>query len=186
VRENSCGRLELTQHLCFFVTRAKSNFDYRRLCYRKVDKSTGLRCDQTIRLNGFYASQDYPAVLRRIGYFDIETNKKFIFLTNNFALPALTIARLYKCRWKIEKLFQVDQAVPTNQTMFLPRRERAEDTSLDCYQHLCVGGDCQENTQSRTEFGRDPANSQHCTSRESSSQTSTYERHVAKQESRFS
>ena len=95
-----------TQNLSTFVTRAKSNFDYRRLYYRKVDKTTGLRCDQTIMLNGFYASQDYPAVLRRIGYFDIETNKKFIFLTNNFALPALIIAQLYKCRWRIEIFFK--------------------------------------------------------------------------------
>lgn len=59
-----------------------------------------------IRLNGFYASQDYPAILRRIGYFDIETDKKFIFLTNNFTLPALTIAQLYKCRWRIEIFFK--------------------------------------------------------------------------------
>jgi len=95
-----------TQNLSFFVTRAKSNFDYRRLYYRQVNKSTGLRCDQTIRLNGFYASQNYPAVLRRIGYFDTETNKKFVFLTNNFGLPALTIARLYKCRWQIEIFFK--------------------------------------------------------------------------------
>jgi len=95
-----------TQNLSTFVTRAKSNFDYRRLYYRNVDKSTGLRCDQTIMLNGFYASQDYPAVLRRIGYFDIETNKRFVFLTNNFTLPALTIARLYKCRWRIEIFFK--------------------------------------------------------------------------------
>jgi hypothetical protein len=57
-------------------------------------------------LSGFYASQDYPAVLRRIGYFDIETNKKFIFLTNNFGLPALIIAQLYKCRWRIEIFFK--------------------------------------------------------------------------------
>jgi transposase len=95
-----------TQDLSTFITRAKSNFDYRRLYYRKVDKTTGLRCDQTIRLNGFYPSQDYPAVLRRIGFFDVETDKKFIFLTNNFALPALTIAQLYKCRWRIEIFFK--------------------------------------------------------------------------------
>jgi transposase len=95
-----------TQNLSTFVTRAKSNFDYRRLYYRKVDKSTGLRCDQTIRLNGFYASQDYPAALRRISYFDNETNKRFVFLTNNFALLALTIAQLYKCRWRIEIFFK--------------------------------------------------------------------------------
>ncbi len=95
-----------TQNLSTFITRAKSNFDYSRIGYQHIDKTTGLRCDQTIRLNGFYASQDYPAVLRRIGYFDIETNQKFIFLTNNFSLPALTIAQLYKCRWQIEIFFK--------------------------------------------------------------------------------
>ena len=95
-----------TQNVSTFITRAKNNFDYRRLYYRKVDKTTGLRCDQTIRLNGFYASQDYPAVLRRVGYYDIATNKKFIFLTNNFSLDALTIAGIYKCRWRIEIFFK--------------------------------------------------------------------------------
>jgi transposase len=95
-----------TENLSTFVTRAKGNFDYRRLYYRKVDKRTGLRCDQTIRLNGFYTSQDYPAVLRRIGFFDTETNQKFVFLTNNFVLPALTVAGLYKCRWRIEIFFK--------------------------------------------------------------------------------
>jgi len=95
-----------TQNLSTFVTRAKTNFNYRRLSYREVDKATGLRCDQTIRLNGYYVSQDYPAVLRRIGYYDSETNKKFIFLTNNFTLDALTIAQLYQCRWRIEIFFK--------------------------------------------------------------------------------
>jgi hypothetical protein len=95
-----------TQNLSFFATRAKSNFDYRRFQYYKVDKTTGLRCDQMIRLNGYYASQDYPAVLRRISYFDTETKKRFVFLTNNFTLPALTIVRLYKCRWRIEIFFK--------------------------------------------------------------------------------
>ena len=95
-----------TQNLSFFVTRAKNNFDYRRLQYYKVDKTTGLRCDQIIRLNGYYASQDYPAILRRISYFDTETEKRFVFLTNNFTLPALTIVRLYKCRWQIEIFFK--------------------------------------------------------------------------------
>jgi len=95
-----------TQNLSTFITRAKRNLDYRRLCYRKVGKITGLRCDQTIRLNGFYAWQDYPAALRRVGYFDLETNKKFVFLTNNFSLPALTVAQLYKCRRQIEIFFK--------------------------------------------------------------------------------
>jgi hypothetical protein len=95
-----------TQNLCSFVTRSKSNFDYSRLSYNPVDKNTGLRCDQTIRINGFYTSQDYPAVLRRISYVDPDTNKKLIFLTNNFTLPALTIAKLYKCRWQIELFFK--------------------------------------------------------------------------------
>jgi hypothetical protein len=95
-----------TQNLSTFITKAKRNFDYRRLYYRKIDKATGLRCDQTIRLNGYYVSQDYPAVLRRISYFDAENKKRFVFLTNNFALPALTVAGLYKCRWQIEIFFK--------------------------------------------------------------------------------
>ena len=95
-----------TQNLCPFITRPKSNFDYSSLSYNPVDRSTGLRCDQTIRLNGYHTSQDYPAVLRRISYVDLDTNKKLVFLTNNFALPALTITKLYKCRWQIELFFK--------------------------------------------------------------------------------
>lgn len=95
-------------HQCssFFVIRAKSNFDFRRLYSHPVDRSTGLICDQTVKLSGFYAAKDYPEKLRRIGYFDKEQNKKLTFLTNNFNLPALTIAKIYQSRWQIELFFK--------------------------------------------------------------------------------
>lgn len=94
------------QHLSFFVTRAKSNFDYRRLYSHAIDKTTGLKCDQTVLLNGDRSSKDYPEKLRRIKYFDAETNKMFVFLTNNFKLPAIVIADLYRCRWQVELFFK--------------------------------------------------------------------------------
>ncbi len=90
----------------FFVTRAKKNFQFGRRYSRPVDKSTGLRCDQTIILKGFYARKDYPEALRRVCYFDAETNKEFVFLSNNFIQPALAIAKLYKCRWRVELFFK--------------------------------------------------------------------------------
>jgi hypothetical protein len=93
-------------HLCSFITRAKSNFHYSRLRSYPVDKRTGLRCDQMIRLHGHSVRQDYPAALRRIGYVDPETRKRLVFLTNNFTLPALTVARVFKCRWQIELFFK--------------------------------------------------------------------------------
>ena len=101
------GRL-YTFHQClaFFVTRAKGNFQFRRLYSHPVDKSTGLRCDQTIVLTGFYASQDYPEKLRRVCYEDKETEQNLVFLTNCFTLPAITIAQLYKCRWQVELFFK--------------------------------------------------------------------------------
>ena len=95
-----------TQHAAFFVIRAKSNLDYTRRSSRAVDKTTGLRSDQTIVLHAPKASKDYPDALRRISYFDAETEKRFVFLTNNFVLPALTIAQLYKCRWQVELFFK--------------------------------------------------------------------------------
>jgi len=90
----------------FFVTRAKKNSRWRRRYSRPVDKSTGLLCDQTAVLTGFYSHQQYPEALRRIGYRDPATGKKFVFLTNNFTLDALLIAQLYRARWQIELFFK--------------------------------------------------------------------------------
>ena len=94
------------QSLAFFVTRAKSNFVFKRLYSRPVDKSTGVRADQIIMVTGFYTLLDYPEKLRRIRYYDVETKKRFVFLTNNFTLPAIVIAKLYKCRWQVELFFK--------------------------------------------------------------------------------
>ena len=95
-------------HQCsaFFVTTAKKNFQFKRIYSRKVDKSTGLRCDQTIRLTGTKSFQYYPEKLRRISYVDKDTLNRYVFLTNNFVLSALVIAILYKCRWNIELFFK--------------------------------------------------------------------------------
>ena len=88
----------------FFIIRSKRNFKFRRLYSHKVDTSTGLRFDQTIVLTNSF--KDYPEKLRRVGFFDAKNNKLLIFLTNDFSLPALTIARLYKCRWQVELFFK--------------------------------------------------------------------------------
>jgi hypothetical protein len=96
----------IQQTSAFFVTRAKSNFKFKRLYSNKVDKSTGVQCDQIIVLTGFYAKKDYPDKLRRIRYHDAEHNNTLVFLTNNFTLPALTIAKLYRCRWQVELFFK--------------------------------------------------------------------------------
>src|SRR4030043_1036190 len=89
-----------------FVTRAKSNFRFRRLYSRPVDKSAGVQSDQIIVLEGFYSHKAYPHKLRRIRYFDAEQNNRPIFLTNNFMLSALTITELFRCRWQIELFFK--------------------------------------------------------------------------------
>ena len=94
------------QAQAFFVTRAKSNLLFRRVYSRSVVKSTGLRCDQTIALTAPKASKAYPQHLRRIKFYDAEHDKELVFLTNNFDLPALTIAQLYRCRWQVELFFK--------------------------------------------------------------------------------
>ena len=95
-----------TQNLAFFVTRAKIDMDFSRRSYRQVDKSTGLRSDHTIILCGPKTSKLYPQPLRRVSYHALDLDKRFVFLTNNFTLPALTIALLYKCRWQVELFFK--------------------------------------------------------------------------------
>ncbi len=95
-----------TQRSAFFVTRAKRNIDYTRRASRQVDKTTGLRSDQTIVLAGVKSSRLYPDPLRRVSYVDAETGRRFVFLTNNFTIPAITVAKLYKSRWQIELFFK--------------------------------------------------------------------------------
>ena len=90
----------------FFIIWAKSNFRFRRLYSQKADKAKGVQADQIIELHGFYSRQDYPDRLRRVRYYDAEKKKRLIFLTNNFILPATTIAELFRCRWKIELFFK--------------------------------------------------------------------------------
>jgi transposase len=95
-----------TLNSAFFVTRAKRNLRYTRRVCRAIDKTTGLRSDQTVVLVGLKSSRLYPNPLRRIAFYDIERRRRLVFLTNNFALPALTIARLYKSRWQVELFFK--------------------------------------------------------------------------------
>ena len=96
----------LHQAGAFYVTRAKSNFDIRRVYSDATDRSTGVICDQTIAFNGRLAAKDYPEYLRRIRFKIPESGKTLVFLTNNTALPALTIAALYKSRWQVELFFK--------------------------------------------------------------------------------
>jgi len=97
---------KIHQARAFFIIRAKSNFRFRRLYSQPVDKAKGVQADQIILLHGFYARKDYPERLRRIRYFDAEQQRRMVFLTNNFTLPAFTIAELFRHRWKIELFFK--------------------------------------------------------------------------------
>jgi len=96
----------LSQAMAYFLVRSRDKLIHTRLSYRPVDKSTGLRSDHVIRLSGYYTKNYYPAPLRRVCFFDVERRRRFVFVTNNFDLPALTIAQLYKCRWAVELFFK--------------------------------------------------------------------------------
>ncbi len=120
-------------HQCatFFVTRAKSNMNARRVYSAPVEKTTGLVCDQTIALNGHYAGQNYPAHLRRIKFNDLGSEKTLVFLSNNMTLPALTITALYKNRWQVELFFKwIKQHLRIKK--FLGTSENAVKTQIWC------------------------------------------------------
>lgn len=94
------------KHQAFFVTRAKKNTQLIRMYSSKVNKKAGIRCDQIVKLRGFYSQQYYPEKIRRIKFYDKEQERSFVFLTNNFSLKAIDIAALYKYRWKVELFFK--------------------------------------------------------------------------------
>jgi transposase len=96
----------LNQCMAFFVIRSKINTQMRRLYSHKIDKSTGLRCDQTIVLTGTKSAKNYPDKLRRVKFFDNQKGRSFSFLSNNFIVPALVVAELYRCRWQVEIFFK--------------------------------------------------------------------------------
>ena len=97
-------RIHLAQ--AFFVIRARVDLDFRRIRSAKINKDSGLRCDQSIKLNGFYSALKYPQKLRRVKFYDKDQDKTYVFLTNNFDLEPLDIALLYKYRWKVELFFK--------------------------------------------------------------------------------
>ena len=96
----------LNQCMAFFIIRSKRNTKFRRLYSHEIDRSTGLRCDQTIVLTGLQTKKQYPNKLRRVKFFDDQKERSFSFLSNNFIAPALVIAELYKCRWQVELFFK--------------------------------------------------------------------------------
>jgi len=115
----------------FFVTRAKSCLDARRVYSASIDRSTGVICDQRVTLNGFYSARSYPEHLRRIRFRDPESGKTLVFLTNNTALPALTVGALYKSRWQIELFFKwIKQHLRIKR--FLGNSENAVKTQIWC------------------------------------------------------
>ena len=97
---------KITNHSAYFVIRAKSNLNFTRMYSRRADKIKGVQCDQIGKLSGFYVSKEYPEKMRRVKFYDQETKRTFVFLTNNFELTAEQIALLYKNRWKVELFFK--------------------------------------------------------------------------------
>jgi hypothetical protein len=134
----------------FFVTRAKAGMDARRVYSHPTDRTAGVICDQRIMLNGFYSAKAYPEHLRRIRFKDPESRKTLVFLTNNTSLPALTIAALYKSRWQVDTVLQVDQATLADQAVPGHQRERGQDADLVRRGHLRAHRHRQKGTPTRS------------------------------------
>ena len=122
---------DIHQQGAFYVTRSKRNMDARRICSMPAEREHGVICDQRVALNGHYASRHYPELMRRIRYKNPETGKTLVFLTNNTALPALTIAALYKQRWRVELFFKwIKQHLRIKR--FMGTSENAVKTQIWC------------------------------------------------------
>ena len=134
-----------TQFAAFFLTRAKSSLQFHRLYSHPVDKSTGLKCDQTIVLTVFYTYKGYPEKLQRINYYDVETGKNLVFLTNNFILPPLTYCTTISMPLADRAPFQMHKATPTNQVLLCNHGNRGQDSNLGCCVCVCARGH-QQNT----------------------------------------
>jgi hypothetical protein len=117
---------KLHEARAYFVTRPRKNFVFQRRYSHAVDKTTGVRCDQTILLKSFYSLKGYPEPLRRIGYHDPQHNRRLVFVTNDFRSPAATIAALYKSRWQIELFFKWIKQHPESKLSLAPPRTQSK------------------------------------------------------------
>ena len=124
----------------FFVTRARKRFDFQRLYSQPVDRATGVICDQTITLVNPVPRKGYPEKLRRIRYFDAQSNQQLVFLTNNFSLPPLTIAQLYRSRWQVELFFKWIKQHLRIKNFYGTSENAFADSNLDCDLGLCARG----------------------------------------------
>ena len=133
----------------FFVTRARKRFDFQRLYSQPVDRATGVICDQMVTLVNPVPLQGYPEKLRRIRYFDAQTNQRLVFLTNNFSLPPLTIAHLYRSRWQVELFFKWIKQHLRIKNFYGTSEKRLANSNLDCDLGLCARGHCEKGIASR-------------------------------------
>jgi len=143
------NRLYTRFHKCraFYVTRAKDNIKYQAISSSEVDKTAGIISDQLVRLTGYKSSKYYPEEFRLVVYEDYATSVVYTFMTNDFDLPALTIAELYRERWKIE-LFQMDKAASSYQGILRYKSECSLLSNMDRNRHLLADRNCQEEAKS--------------------------------------